>query len=656
MGIADNQEQARKATGSLLFYLFLGTLGVVGMVVLSVAGVLALVLPIFQMFTTDGQPPLNVPLVLLLVALTTGLLILTASLWKMRQLQKGGGEALAKSLGGRLIRQDTHIPIERRLLNVVEEVAIASMTTPPLVYLLDGEPGVNAFAAGLNEHQAVIGITRGAAELLKRDSLQALVAHEFSHILNGDMRLNLKLIGHVHGIVFLSLTGHVLLKASTNTVSNGPGDTEGFIPGVIAGAVLFAIGSIGGFCATLLKAAVGRQREFLADAAAVSYTRNPQALIQVLLTAGGCEQGTVLRTPRAPQASHLYFAAGLNTWLSRMLATHPPLKERILRIAPQYAGPLPEDAPVDEEAIRRVVQAQSLTEMAGFTRLTEIREGVVGEVIETMRVHQSHARKMLSRLPDRIIAAARSQHEAPALLCAMVLSRTEGKARRMTADTLFDRCDLPFHDLARELGLLLDSAPKAVWLPLLDTTHVTLIDLEADALEELVATLHALIGADRRISIFEWMLRKAMEQLLHNKYTPDAVKPPPPPPLPEECESARKKLASYATDCALLMYATAYWGDSAHETDAGARFLAGARACGLDTLQEPQQEAVTLQAVDKALTRLNSLPLLSKEMLLQACSQAISRAFGVPLLQGEFIRGAAVTLNCPPLPLLPGQK
>lgn len=268
------------------------------------------------------------------VALVVALIVAGGSLYKIMVLSRGGA-AVAEALGGRLLAPDSEDPETRRVLNVVEEMALASGTPVPNVYLLEGEGGINAFAAGLTPGDAVIGLTRGAVAGLSRDQLQGVVAHEFSHILNGDMRLNLRLAGLLHGILLIGLIGRVLVQAGGRGGGGKSRDRAAF---AALGLGLMVTGFAGTVFANLIKASVSRQREFLADAAAVQFTRNPRGIAGALKRIGATSVHGLLRHPRAPEMSHAYFATGVHTFLGRLSATHPPLETRIGRLDPRWDG------------------------------------------------------------------------------------------------------------------------------------------------------------------------------------------------------------------------------------------------------------------------------------------------------------------------------
>ncbi len=241
-------------------------------------------------------------------------------------------------LDGRLINSNATEADERKLLNVVEEMAIASGIPVPQVYLLEDEAGINAFAAGHSTGDAAIGVTRGGMKMLSRDQLQGVIGHEFSHILNGDMRLNLRLMGLIFGILCLTVVGRVLLRTR---------GTKNPLP--LLGLALIVIGGIGVLFGRLIQAAVSRQREFLADAASVQFTRNPDGLAGALKKIGGLSSGSKLESPHAQEASHLFFANGLRSSVSGLMATHPPLEERIRALDPAFDGEFPTVTPVIAE-------------------------------------------------------------------------------------------------------------------------------------------------------------------------------------------------------------------------------------------------------------------------------------------------------------------
>src|SRR4051794_27600582 len=317
------EERAKRRTGWLIVLFTLAVCGTVLAVYAATRFTLCLA----------GQGALDqlwshfwAPRLFWIVAADTLLLIGGASLYKMRAVS-ASADAIALGLGGRHLDPGTHDPHERRLLDVVEEMAIASGVPVPAVHLLPAEPGINAFAVGLDPSRSSVAVTDGCLRKLTRDELQGVVAHEFSHLLNGDARINLRLLGLVHGILVIGLLGSTILRGAS-----GRGRRKVNLGGVSAvifvGAALYLIGSVGVFFTRLIKAAVCRERELLADASGVQFTRNPAGLAGALKKIGGVEEGSRLLAARAEEASHFYFAEGLRGWTS-LLSTHPPLLDRI---------------------------------------------------------------------------------------------------------------------------------------------------------------------------------------------------------------------------------------------------------------------------------------------------------------------------------------
>ncbi len=262
-------------------------------------------------------------------ALTAGL-IGVVTLFNIVRLADGGAK-VARMVGARPVAYATNDPLERRLLNIVEEMAIASGVRLPQAYVMDQESGINAFAAGWNVSGSVVAVTRGALERLTRDELQAVIGHEFSHILNGDMALNIRMIGVLAGIVALGSIGGFLMR-----VARDADDLRFSVAAFLIGLALFVIGYVGLFFARLIKSAVSRQREYLADASSVQFTRNPEGIAGALDQIGASGAGTLIGNRYAEELSHMFFGAAVKLHLARLFDTHPPLGERIRRACPQF--------------------------------------------------------------------------------------------------------------------------------------------------------------------------------------------------------------------------------------------------------------------------------------------------------------------------------
>jgi Zn-dependent protease with chaperone function len=342
MNFYEHQDLARRQTKRLLIIFAIALMGLITLTAYVVAGV-GYILGLHNAGLESYQTGQSIWLIssqvfdwqyLGLIALGVLSVVFIASAFRMIQLS-AGGKVVAEQLGGRLINVNPRDALEKKLLNVVEEMAIASGTSVPSVYVID-EAGINAFAAGFQSADAVIGVTRGAIENLDREELQGVIAHEFSHILNGDMRLNLRLIGMIYGIIVIANTGRYLMY-SRGSSNRDRGKT------LSIGIALMLLGYLGIFFGNLIKAAISRQREFLADASAVQYTRSKAGIGGALKKIGGLSNAPSSRQEwqdkNINEFSHMLFSQGLHfNFFNRWMATHPPLTERIKRIDPSWDG------------------------------------------------------------------------------------------------------------------------------------------------------------------------------------------------------------------------------------------------------------------------------------------------------------------------------
>ena len=430
---------------------------------------------------------------LALVAAFLGFVIGSASLYRLSQLSSGGGASVAESLGGHLLQAETSDPVERKILNIVEEMAIASGMPVPRVYLMD-EDGINAFAAGWSPNDAVIGVTRGCVEALSRDELQGVIAHEFSHILNGDMKINIRLMGILYGIFFLSILGEILIRSisySGNSSNEKKNDGKGAI--LMIGLVLFILGWVGWFFGRLIQAAVSRQREFLADASAVQFTRNPEGISGALRKIAGWNQGSIIRNPHATEASHLFFGNGISGF-SALFATHPPLEERIQRIEGIYFQP-PEntsEATSTEPTEDIAFSAAQLSNLAG-----------------TMRMPAKNAAP-----PVPILIPIENQCKDPAGALAVLYSMLlppDNLSRTKARDQLINKLDPAIAQALFEVEPLVLQTNKQQLFTLLSKALPSLKMLGVEQSIDALKTCKALISADGKIDFFEfciWRLAK----------------------------------------------------------------------------------------------------------------------------------------------------
>jgi Zn-dependent protease with chaperone function len=470
MDFFENQEAARTKTRWLVFLFFIAVV----FIVLSVY--IAVRLIFFGLETKFGGEAaagggLWSPELFMAVTVVTLAVVSLGSLYKIVTLS-GGGETVAGLLGGRPLDPNTTRLEERRLLNVVEEMALASGMPTPTVFVLPKEKGINAFAAGFTPSDAVIGVTEGSLEQLSRDQLQGVIGHEFSHILNGDMRLNLRLMGVIHGILVIALIGYWMLRSVRFTGGSGNRKSSGGGAIMLLALALLVIGWIGVFFGRLIKSAVSRQREFLADSAAVQFTRDPGGLAGALKKIGGFVAGSKLETPHAEEASHFYFSNGLRPAFLQMLATHPPLAKRINRLEPGWDGVFP-DSKLAPGELPSTTPELAVAGVSGFAApsgpakldaegqppAAGVSVDTVGDSVGTLdQAHLTYARSLIASLPTELTDSAHEPTGACALVYALLLDEDpEIRARQL--DNLRQSADPYIFEQTVALSSKVDSCP-----------------------------------------------------------------------------------------------------------------------------------------------------------------------------------------------------
>jgi Zn-dependent protease with chaperone function len=638
MNFFEHQEIARRRTSELVAYYGLAVV----LIILSIYGV---VLFLFaraghaEGTGLDAPMPLWQPDVFIWVAGITGAVIALGSLYKIHELSRDGGERIAALLGGRLMAPDSTTFAERRVLNVVEEMALASGTPVPRVFCLDHEPGINAFAAGFTPSDAVIGITRGCMENLSRDELQGVIAHEFSHILNGDMRLNVRLISVLNGILIIAILGYGLFRVMANS-GNGRSRSDRDKRGGLAiallllGVALMAIGYIGVFFGKLIKSAVSRQREFLADASAVQFTRNPDGLANALKRIGGLLRGSRVANSHAQEVSHLFFANGLhNAWLGWM-ATHPPLADRIRRIDPAFDGRFPEPKPpaIPDSVDTPPVRPPPLPAMASFAVTAQTVTAGAGA---PQPEHLAYAAHLLEGLTPELRAALHDPENAQAIVYALILSAS-GPIRSRQVDYLTRHTDTGISDSALRHLPALDAAGAALRLPLVSLTLPALRRLSHGQYKAFRDHLGALAAMDSEIDLFEYAVLRMMARHLDPVFT-----------------SAKPTIIQYYSlrpvqEPCLMLLATLAWFGSDDPLKAADAFDKGlAHLTGIAPTTLPAADSCSLEGLDQALDLLMATSPLVKRQIIAACTACIATDGTVTSKEGELLRAIADGLGVP---------
>lgn len=625
MDFFQSQDDARRNTKVLLFFF---SAAVISIVMLTNLLILAVANYSNTYTVATGEFRYGWPMIL---AVSAGVLlfILLGSLFRILSLSKGG-EAVAGLLDGELLLESGGNIQRRRLLNVVEEMAIASGTPVPPVYLIP-DASINAFAAGFSPGDAVIGITEGAVENLDRDQLQGVVAHEFSHILNGDMRLNIRLMGMLYGILMLAVIGRILLRGSGRSSSSSRRGSGGAI--VALGLGLFVLGYVGRFFGNLIKAAVSRQREFLADASAVQFTRNPDGIGGALRRIGGYESGSVLHNANSEELSHAFFSQGVKYAFSSLMATHPPLDERIRRIDPRWDGTYIERTQVDttpEEGPAAMVSG-----FAGQAGRIDA-DAAIGVIGNPGTSQLAHARNLIAAMPDGLAAAARETWSARAIAY-LVLLDGDPSVRKNQIEHLESSADALVYSRLHELLDYVDDITAEMRLPLLEMALPSLRQLTEEQYRAFKANIAALIEADKRIGLGEWALQKFVTKHLGEAFEGKHTK------------AKHTTLEKVKGHCAMLLSVLAY-------ADRGARirpeeaFAKGREALELD-IQLLGKDQVNLRRLNEAVDTLANLRPLRKPKLLKACIATITADQVVAPVEAELVRAISDSLDCPMPPI-----
>jgi Zn-dependent protease with chaperone function/uncharacterized tellurite resistance protein B-like protein len=596
----------------------------------------------FDRFRPGAEPfPWQVPIGASLGSLA---LIAGGSMFKIAQLSSGG-TGVAERLGGRRVYPNTIDPVERRLLNVVEEMALASGVPVPPVYILTDEKGINAFAAGFSPSDAVVAVTRGTAQQLTRDQLQGVIAHEFSHILNGDMRLNLRMIGLLFGILLLGLVGRQIFffAGRSGAMGGGRRRNDGIIVFIIAGLAMMALGFLGTLFGNLIKAAVSRQREYLADASAVQFTRNPDGISGALKRIGSAIFGSRLETPRAAEASHMYFANGVSAAFAGLLATHPPLGKRILAIDSHWDGkyppPLPEDAVAglsgdevsglvggDADAIHQQVPVAVVRHAAD-------------QVGDPTEAHRQYAAELVASLPRAIVDAAHEPYGARAVIYASLMDLNP-QVRSAQLAALQSNTEHHVLELTQKLQSLVDGLDPRAQLPLVDMTLPALRALSPSQYQAFTKCFLALVQADKRLSLFEWTLHKVLLRHLRPQFEP--VREP---------QIQYYGLQKLGQSCSILLSTLA----RASQSDDQAAFDAGAQQLSDVSLQLLPPDQCRLDTLQASLDQLSHVAAKQRQRLVDACAACICADEEVQVEEAELLRAVCDMLDCPMPPLLPGQ-
>jgi Zn-dependent protease with chaperone function len=633
-----SQDQAKRNTSRLIILFGLAVISLILITNFLIMVIFGFVGTEMTSMAAVNAPRMNWEM-FLYVGLGVSAVILFGSLYKIATLS-GGGARVAEMMDGKLLLSGTGDIREQRLLNVVEEMAIASGTPVPPVYVME-EAGINAFAAGYSPSDAVIGVTRGAINTLGREQLQGVIAHEFSHILHGDMRINIRLIGVLHGILILGIIGYHLMRSGS--YSRRSKDSGGI---VILGLGLLVVGYTGTFFGNLIKAAVSRQREYLADASAVQYTRNPNGIAGALMQIATHHERSFLNHPGGNEISHALFEeAQAHSLLGGLYATHPPLEDRIAAILPNWDGKydvaavIPEgeqlaDAAGSESRSDRDRQRAAATLTAGAILGEQLVQAAGNPGLD----HLSVAEKIIARIPPAWIAASRDPSGARAVVYLLVLQESD-PVRRRQLNLLEHSADSGvFAEVSRLLASG-QSVSAEQRLPLVEICLASLRQLSAAQYRLFRQNFDEMIRIDNKINLLEWSLHKLV---LHHLDAVFSKRQP--------ARLGRRDLARCRQSVSVLLSVIAQ-STTRDAEQAQQWFQAG--AASLDTaLDFIPVAGLNVERLGAAIDELAEVRPLQKPALLKACAAAIRADGEVQPIEVELLRAVSASIDCPMPPLL----
>ena len=637
MNFFESQDTAKRNTGKLIF---LFALAVLSLIVITNL----LVMAAFS-FGGAGMTSMAAttgfhfdPMMFLIIGAIVSSIVLFGSLYKISSLS-GGGARIAEMMNGRLLVSGSADPAERRVLNIVEEMAIASGTPVPPVYLME-ESGINAFAAGYSPSDAIVAVTRGTIDTLSRDQLQGVIAHEFSHILHGDMRINIRLIGVLHGIMVLGIIGYHLLRGGA--YSRRSKDSGGI---VFVGLALVIVGFVGTFFGNLIKAAVSRQREYLADASAVQFTRNPDGIGQALMQIARNQDRSYIKNPKSAEISHALFEEGQVSALSRLYATHPPLNDRILAILPRWKGDY-EESDWDRSVLAAAEQKEKPFEQSRREKATAILTGATGVLLADAVINQvgnpdgkhlDYADALVRKIPQLFLDAAREPSGARAIIYFLVLSKDES-VRGRQLKVLQSSADIGVFDELQKLYQSVSEIAAQQRLPLVTIALSSMRQLSKNQYQLFRGNFKTLVE-DKKMSLLEWSLQKIVMHSLDAVFGKDEA----PYFRKKNLKSCKKSVSVLLS---ILTHSTVQDGMLNEET-----FTAGADELKM-SLQLIAVSKIDFDTLNNALDDLADLKLLQKAALLKACVRCITADGKIQAIETELLRAIAATIDCPVPPLL----
>lgn len=655
MNFFDNQEKARKSTFWLIVYFILAIVFIILVIDCIVMGTIIYVNPQLYYSFVDSVLQVNQPALINLALLTTAsvsptiiLVIVIGTIYKIISLREGG-IAVANMVGAREIDPGTTDFLEKRFMNVVEEMSIASGISIPKLYIMDNELAINAFVAGVKQEDTVMVVTKGALHELSRDELQGVIGHEFSHIFNSDMQISLKLMGVLGGLLIIGQAGYFLLRilGNSNRRSRSSSKDDGrlMIALVILGIGLLVVGYVGLFFGRLIKSAVSRQRELLADASSVQYTRNPQGIIFALRRIQQSASGTKLATRHVEDISHLCFCTPRWILFSDLLATHPPLEKRIKILDPsgEYTNLPLKDLKIDrqEDNKKDANQATALGIIGAAAVMSTTQGQALANDIKSSIGNPSGsnvnlARDIISQIPPELIEVAHSVQQVETIFYAFLLMANEEKIAPLT-NFLTKTISEASLKQTQELSKTIASLPKTTYLPLVDIALLAFKANNIDERRQIYHNIQQIISLGKE-NLFEFALLALINRSVEEK--PTIIK--------------YNDFNPVISEVSVLIWALV----KNNQIDKDSQNIFYDKLMQNFTNKKVQPPALSTQEPLKfqnILSKLNQLSPKCKEILINTCLDCITKDNVVNIAEAEMIRAFAASINCPIPPIVATQ-
>ena len=637
MNFFEEQDQAKRVTNKLVILFVLAVCSLIFITVTAIHSLYFFTNPPSKGFI-EGLFGRIFSLQMIYITLSILFVVGMGSLFKFFEVNKGGSY-VAERLGGQPLTHDSADIQQKVLLNVVEEMAIASGITVPKVFVLP-ELSLNAFAAGTNNNNAIIAVTQGLLDTLNRDELQGVIAHEFSHIFHGDMSINMKLLSVLHGILMIGLLGEYILRSSFYGRSNRRKDGNKV---VILGAALLVLGYAGVFFGNLIKAGISRQREYLADASAVQYTRNPQGISAALYKINKQGQSSALEASAAKEFSHFYFCPGATSFFSGMFATHPAIKDRIAKIYPNgyseelLIGKKQTYAKLNPQTQPQKSKTQDVFELDPQDSIIAL--STLGVAIEKIgKIDQDHinqASTIINSLPEILLNACRHPFESQALIFAMLTDSHEGVQKKQQ-QYLAPKISTALFTTYETLLTHIQSITNLNKLTLLQLATSSLKQQSNAQFDTFIHHCKHLIQADQQVNIFEWCVFQIIGAVHKHIVTKHKLSL-------HECEQAVKDLFF-----AIIQ-------------DTGLSHQQQAATAGYQLIYPrseiilTENKASALPFLQSSISRIKQLKSLEQPVLLKGLAKAIEYDGKLDENEAQIFRALAIILDCP-MPILMDDK